>query len=207
MLTSDSSGHNGWDLSCVSGTEVFAVMPGQMVYSQGQGYGNEIRLRNFDAGLEVVYAHLEKPNGENRTVEAGELIAFSDNTGFSTGPHLHIGVKRIQLRPDNSGFDVLNYNNGFFGCVDPATYFPDDVFDLPVDKRYGFSPRALGIPSEIAFFPSQIYFWRTQKRLMTTREYNALRYGFWDLRTVLDPAMFPVWSEMTKITARQRKII
>src|SRR3990167_7114602 len=53
-------GHNGWDLSCPTGTQVFAVMPGDLTFTDGgTGYGKDVRIRNKTLGLEVVYGHLE----------------------------------------------------------------------------------------------------------------------------------------------------
>lgn len=202
-------GHNGWDLSCSTGTEVFAVMPGILAFTEsGQGYGNDIRIRNKELGLEVVYAHLEGIVGENqRYVAAGEVVARSDNTGFSTGPHLHFGIRKIHWLPSGAGPIVDDYDNDFFGYVDPTPFFSPDVFDLPVDKQYGLAPRTPGVPSELEWMKTNVWVWKNLKRLLTTREMKALRYGFHDLRTVLDPSMFPVWSEMTKPEAIKRNLV
>jgi len=202
-------GHNGWDLSCQTGTDVFAPMAGSLVFTDmGTGYGRDVRIRSRELGLEIVLGHLDSLVGANlREVAAGELVAISDNTGFSTGPHLHFGVRRIRWLASGAGPIVVDHDNGFFGYVDPTPFLAADVFDLPVDKCYGLTPRTPGVPSEFAFFPARVHFWRTRRRLMTTREYNALRFGFWDLRTVLDDAMGPVWKEMTKPEAARRGIV
>jgi murein DD-endopeptidase MepM/ murein hydrolase activator NlpD len=201
-------GHNGWDISCPSGTEVYACMDGELLYTDnGTGYGRDVRIRNKERGIEVVYGHLEKSLVPNGRVKEGDLIALSDNTGFSTGPHLHFGLRRIYYEKNGAGPYVLNYDNGYFGYVDPATYFPADLFALPVDRQYGLTNQTKGVPSEWEWQKTNIWFFTILKRLMTTRERNALRYGFWDVRTVLDPAMFPTWSEMTKPEAKKRGII
>ena len=201
--------HTGWDLSCSTGTEVFAVMPGIIAFTDGgSGYGRDIRIRNKELGLEVVYAHLEGIVGANqRFVEAGEPIATSDNTGFSTGDHLHFGVRRIHWLASGAGPMVDDYDNGYFGYVDPTPFFPDDIFDLTVDKQYGLTPRTPGVPSELEWMKTNVWVWKNLKRLLTTREMKALRYGFWDLRTVLDPAFFPVWSQMHKPAAQKLNLV
>ena len=196
--------HNGWDLSCQTGTDVYAVMNGDLIYHDGgTGYGREMRIRNRELGLEVVYAHLESQVATNGLVNAGDLIAKSDNTGYSTGPHLHFGIRKIFWSPSGAGPYLKDSDNGYFGYIDPAPFFADDIFALPVDKFYGNKTP----PSVLAFAPAFLYFLRTQRRVPTTREYNGLRYGYWPLRDVLDPAMFMVWSEMSYPEAKKRGIV
>jgi murein DD-endopeptidase MepM/ murein hydrolase activator NlpD len=204
-----AKGHNGWDLStsALNGANVYAIYDGFVQEEKEPGYGVNARLFidvTPDIQLEVVYAHLEKVTKGGR-VQAGDLIALSDNTGYSTGPHLHLGV-RMRTRQGTST-QVLNYDNGYYGYMDPAQFFPKNVFELPVDRRYGHTIYTTGVPSDLVFYKTNLWFWMTFRRLMTTRERNALQYGFWDVRSVLDPAMFPVWSELTKPEARKRKLV
>lgn len=197
-------GHNGWDLSAPTGTTVYAVMDGELVYTPDfNGYGNDIRIRNKELGLEVVYGHLEKSLAPNGPVKAGDPIALSDNTGFSTGPHLHFGVRKARWEGTAGPF-IDDYDNGYFGYIDPAQFFAKDIFDLPVDKQYSATKRGM---TDLQWYAANAYFFKTTKRLMTTREKNALVYGYWDLRTVLDPAMQGIWTEMTKPEAQKRGIV
>lgn len=50
-------------------------------------------------------------------------MAISDNTGFSTASHLHMTPKRIKIV--NGKHVVQNYNNGYFGAVNPQEYFDE----------------------------------------------------------------------------------
>jgi murein DD-endopeptidase MepM/ murein hydrolase activator NlpD len=55
-------------------------------------YGNYVRL-TFDGGYTAFYAHLHQKKVSARdTVTQGQVIAYSGNTGRSTGPHLHYGL-------------------------------------------------------------------------------------------------------------------
>lgn len=56
---------------------------------------NRIRILHDDGSM-AIYAHLEQEQTQvypGLRVEAGQLIAHSGNTGFTTGPHLHFAVQ------------------------------------------------------------------------------------------------------------------
>jgi LysM repeat protein len=102
-----SLGHPGIDFAGPSGTSVYAVANGCVVLSDkgwNGGYGNTVIL-NIGGGYSVRYAHLSafaKGTTDGACFEAGDLIAFSGNTGRSTGPHLHFEV-RLNGVPRNPG--------------------------------------------------------------------------------------------------------
>jgi murein DD-endopeptidase MepM/ murein hydrolase activator NlpD len=193
--------HNGLDYSS-NGEEIYAVDDGRAVSegSYNSGYGLHLRLWvpvDKETKLEVVYGHL-KSVSKTGDVKAGDILGITDNSGYSTGPHLHFAVRRMHngVYPD--------YDNGYLGYIDPAPLLPGQVDELPVDRRYGQSETLAG---RVAFAPSFLWFIRTFRRAPSTREYNALRFGFYPVRTVLDPGMFPVWSEMTFPEAIKRGIL
>ncbi|GAB3577956.1 M23 family metallopeptidase [Calidifontibacter terrae] len=88
-----STNHQGIDLSTPIGTPLRALHGGT-VTAVGW-YGGQGKRINVDigGGVTIVYAHL---SGWAVTVgqhlEVGQLVAFSGNTGNSTGPHLHLEV-------------------------------------------------------------------------------------------------------------------
>lgn len=87
--------HSGLDLAAKKGTPVFAVMPGVIV---GVGYdgraGNYIKIRH--GAFTISYCHLlRKPQLPiGLMLFGGDAIAHVGSTGRSTGPHLHITIKR-----------------------------------------------------------------------------------------------------------------
>lgn len=59
---------------------------------------NSIRILHADGSM-AVYAHLELEKAQvhpGLQVVAGQLIGYSGNTGFSSGPHLHFAVQYNQ---------------------------------------------------------------------------------------------------------------
>lgn len=87
--------HDGLDIAAEEGTAVAAVRSGIVTeVRESATYGRMIRYETED-GYEILYAHLSEilvKNGEE--IRQGQIIARSGNTGLSTGPHLHYGVRR-----------------------------------------------------------------------------------------------------------------
>ena len=94
-FTGRSAFHDGIDLAAPRGTEITAIRGGEVVYSGWQGgYGNTVVVRHED-GLESVYGHTSKIHvSAGDTIQAGTVIANVGSTGRSTGPHLHLEVRR-----------------------------------------------------------------------------------------------------------------
>lgn len=93
-ITGIRTPHKGVDFAVPTGTDVFSPAQGTVtsVWTNDTcGRGLKITHSN---GYETVYCHLSEhlvKNGD--VVNAGCRIAKSGNTGRSTGPHLHYGVK------------------------------------------------------------------------------------------------------------------
>lgn len=92
--------HNGLDFGIPVGTPVFSAYDGtvvsvanQDVYCWRGAYGKYIAIKHSTIGLATVYGHLSLYIvKEGEQVKKGQLIGYSGNTGYSTGPHLHFGV-------------------------------------------------------------------------------------------------------------------
>ncbi len=132
-----SGSHNGVDFRASVGTRVKNVLSGVVVgtgdtdiYPGCYSFGRWVMVRH-DNGLSTIYAHLSVISVTNgQKLETGDTIGFSGNTGYSTGPHLHISVYATQ------GVRIERYVNSR-GCkqaiipladirayLDPIKYFP-----------------------------------------------------------------------------------
>ena len=89
-----SGHHTGVDFEVPVGTDVHAASDGEVVTAGSGGqYGSQIVIRH-DGGLYSQYAHLSKIGvSVGDTVNEGDTIALSGNSGNSTGPHLHFEVR------------------------------------------------------------------------------------------------------------------
>ncbi|MGC4984392.1 peptidoglycan DD-metalloendopeptidase family protein [Streptomyces sp. DT193] len=85
--------HTGIDFPVSYGTPVMAATDGTVRTQWNSAYGNMMIVTAMD-GTETWYCHLSTyklPSGT--AVKAGDQIAFSGNSGNSTGPHLHFEVR------------------------------------------------------------------------------------------------------------------
>jgi len=89
--------HNGVDYGASIGTPVWAVADGVVTRAQNTGAGgNTVCVRHVNA-METCYLHLSRYGAGVRAgarVSQKQIIAYSGNTGRSTGPHLHFALKR-----------------------------------------------------------------------------------------------------------------
>lgn len=107
--------HPGLDLRAPPGTPVLAPADGVVKfikYGQSSGYGNVVSL-SHNYGFESYYAHLQnKPIvKEGQFVRKGDVIAYSGNTGLSTGPHLHYEIRFIGRLLDPAPFVLWHGSN------------------------------------------------------------------------------------------------
>lgn len=87
--------HGGIDIAVPTGTTVYSTAPGRVKFVGWKGGYGRLVIVEHDDGSETYYAHLLQGTVKaGDTVAQGQPIALSDNTGNSTGPHLHYGVRR-----------------------------------------------------------------------------------------------------------------
>ncbi|WP_424212211.1 M23 family metallopeptidase [Streptomyces sp. BI20] len=103
--------HTGIDFPVAYGTPVMAATDGTVRTQWNNAYGNMVMLTSPD-GTETWYCHLGSYKIRSGKVKAGDVIAYSGNSGNSTGPHLH-----FEVRP------------GSGSPVDPAAWLRSKGFD------------------------------------------------------------------------------
>lgn len=99
----NGKGHNGIDLRASVGTRVLAAQSGVVEGVGDTGtvrgcysYGKWVLLRHNN-GLSTFYSHLSLIKlKKGDIVGMGDVIGYSGNTGYATGPHLHFGVYATQ---------------------------------------------------------------------------------------------------------------
>ena len=97
--------HEGIDLAVANGTPVVAAAAGTVIVAGWMGgYGNLVVVDHGN-GLATAYGHNASVTvGVGQSVAQGQLIAYSGNTGHSTGPHVH-----FEVRVNGSPVDPLGY--------------------------------------------------------------------------------------------------
>ena len=118
--------HDGIDLKCCY-DYVYSMLPSTVkeVHHGNKGYGNYVIL---DHGvMECLYGHLSAiVVKEGDIIPAGAVVAISGNTGKSTGPHLH-----IRLRKDDNSVDPKPFisflNDYIVRLQDKIAYIRDGI--------------------------------------------------------------------------------
>lgn len=97
--------HEGIDLAVPNGTPVVSAAAGTVIVAGWMGgYGNLVVV-DHGGGLATAYGHNTSVTvGVGQSVAQGQLIAYSGNTGHSTGPHLH-----FEVRVNGGAVDPLGY--------------------------------------------------------------------------------------------------
>ena len=136
-------GHNGIDYSAVDGTPVYATHNGTVTYAGLDGSNGllvviktdeQFAYKDGQAFFKTLYGHLKTGSivvTAGQKVKAGDKIAEADNTGASTGSHLHFGLKPVQQGEQDWVWWNIEQGNGYNGAIDPMPYmngkYPKDA--------------------------------------------------------------------------------
>ncbi|MEI8270374.1 MAG: peptidoglycan DD-metalloendopeptidase family protein [bacterium] len=134
--------HRGTDFRASVGTQVYAMADGIVAGAgdtdttcNGASFGKFILIK-YDNGLASTYGHLSLIKvSKGQIVKRGEVVAYSGNTGYSTGPHLHVSIY-----PKNA-VDVKTLPSK--SCVGktltqpiaPTSSYIDPMIYLPIYKK------------------------------------------------------------------------
>lgn len=117
-------GHRGLDLKAWHGQEVYCAQEGVVTWiDTDPKSGLDVRIESSIDGREImhIYEHLlgYQPQLGQR-VKTGQIIGWADNTGYSSGDHLH--------------FEVREWIDGKWVSIDPLTImepiFAKDIMKL-----------------------------------------------------------------------------
>lgn len=115
-------GHEGVDFRAANGSKIFAAAAGRVYRVEAAdagAYGIHVRIEHDhpDGPFKTVYAHFREAGVKvGDEVNAGQVIGLADNTGNSSGPHLHLTLKKV-----GDGSPWLNFSD----IVNPTLYMPD----------------------------------------------------------------------------------
>jgi murein DD-endopeptidase MepM/ murein hydrolase activator NlpD len=132
-------GHNGADIAGIKGTPI--VAPCKLwtgwINADDRGYGlhifaetETIKLNGVSYKLELCFGHFDEITAKAaHWYEQGDLLGYMDSTGFSTGSHLHFGIRPYESQ-DGNNWKQMFMNNGYKGYIDPEPFMPHMVWDL-----------------------------------------------------------------------------
>lgn len=125
----NNNGHNGVDFRAPVGTRITSALSG-VVKGTGDtdaqrgcySYGKWVLVEHSN-GLSTLYAHLSSILvSSGQSVSTGQIVGYSGNTGYSTGPHLHFTVYATQGVQIAQFARSINCKNVSIPIADPKAY-------------------------------------------------------------------------------------
>lgn len=138
-----TNGHEGIDLRAPNGTPILSCAKGEVYRVEPDPnsgpYGIQVRVHHDhpDGPFKTIYAHFQKPLVDvGDKVDAGTPLGLANNTGNSSGAHLHLTLKKV-----GDGSDWMNYGD----IVNPTPYMPDlfpgKLWRLDIGGNFRTEPR------------------------------------------------------------------
>jgi len=131
----DMKGHNGIDWVLKEGDPIYfdcdcaGIVVENHIDSKG-GLGVVIITDDKDGLFKHRYWHLKQFHAKvGQRVETGDLLGWGDNTGMSTGHHLHRDMKRLEWWSGGTNYKIQDYKNGYFGGIDYEPFL-ENIFVL-----------------------------------------------------------------------------
>lgn len=129
------SAHNGIDWVAQEGEDIRFNGTGmgfvlETSLDEKAGLGVVVCFDKDNKNYKAIYWHLKsvavKPGDD---VESGTLLGSADSTGWSTGPHLHFGLKEC-----DQNWNTINRDNGYDGAINPEPYL-QNYYILDLKKQ------------------------------------------------------------------------
>ncbi|AYP68390.1 metallo-endopeptidase [Bacillus phage vB_BboS-125] len=156
------NGHTGLDIAIPEGTPLYSIGKGvvEKVVDYGDVNAGKTVIVQLQDGTRAVYGHLSEWAVETGDkIDAGQLLAYSGNTGRSTGAHLHISLQDQagnyitpesivdQALVQKAGFQLPSLpklENPFAGTMDALAEFNEKLDAIGDWFIYWFNPVNLG---------------------------------------------------------------
>ena len=101
--------HRGVDVTGKDGEEVKASNNGRVALAEELFFGGNTVILDHGLGIYTIYMHLSNFNANvGEMVSKGDIIGFVGSSGRSTGPHLHFGVKVMNMSANPVSLIELN---------------------------------------------------------------------------------------------------
>jgi murein DD-endopeptidase MepM/ murein hydrolase activator NlpD len=132
----DFEPHHGIDFAMPEGTTLRSIGKGVVdrVYDGTDAIGRGVSVK-LDDGTRAIYGHMSGVNVRpGQSVTEGQTLGLSGDTGLSTGPHLHFGMKA----PDGSWVDpspIAEQVASISGHVQPGVI--PELFNNAGDRNPG----------------------------------------------------------------------
>uniref|UniRef100_UPI002258DCFA peptidoglycan DD-metalloendopeptidase family protein n=1 Tax=Micromonospora sp. NBC_00855 TaxID=2975978 RepID=UPI002258DCFA len=119
----DGQMHQGLDYAAPKGTPIYAPLDGVVIEGTDRanvvGFGRWVWLDcQRAAGLDIIIGHCDPAVRGGDIVRAGQIIAYVNSHGKSTGPHAHV---ELWAPPGRVGGTAIDPGPWFAVAVDPRT--------------------------------------------------------------------------------------
>ncbi|MEA2036692.1 MAG: M23 family metallopeptidase [Nanoarchaeota archaeon] len=131
-VASGMLGHNGLDIAARSWQPIYSSTSGvvtEFVSEKKRGLGlgivtnDRYEFDRFSAFAKLRYWHLAGMAVEKGDIiKKGQLIGWADNTGYSSGNHLHFELKPVLWDETSKEYYNVLQTNGYYGAIDPTPY-------------------------------------------------------------------------------------
>ncbi|MCX6757990.1 MAG: peptidoglycan DD-metalloendopeptidase family protein [Candidatus Nomurabacteria bacterium] len=134
--------HNGVDFRASVGTPVKAMANGTVMGTgdtdltcSSASFGRFVFIK-YDNGLSSTYGHLSLIKVyQGQKVSRGEIVGYSGNTGYSTGPHLHLSLYASNAVKMESRASKTCNGRTYTMPISPVNAYLDPMYYLPPYKQ------------------------------------------------------------------------
>jgi murein DD-endopeptidase MepM/ murein hydrolase activator NlpD len=134
--------HNGVDFRASVGTPVKAMADGMVlgtgdtdVACSGASFGKFIFIK-YNNGLASTYGHLSLiAVSSGQRINRGDIVGYSGNSGYSTGPHLHVSVYAGTAVKMESRASAACGGHTYYMPIAPINGYLDPMIYLPIYKN------------------------------------------------------------------------